>query len=75
MKIHSRYTKSPTQEDVITVHRIFLYATCTPSLGITLHSGEDIILSATVRASYGNYIDRKLHTGSTLHIGRHSSGF
>ncbi len=35
VNIHSRYTKSPTQEDVIVVHRIFLYLAGTPSLGIT----------------------------------------
>jgi hypothetical protein len=33
VNMHSRYTKSPTQEDVIAVHRIFLYLAGTPSLG------------------------------------------
>ena len=47
----------------------------TPSLGITLHSGEGIVLYATVDASYGNHIDRKSHTGCTLHIGRRSGSF
>jgi hypothetical protein len=75
VNMHSRYTKSPTQEDVIAVHRIFLYLAGTPSLGITLHSGEGIVLYATVDASYGNHIDRKSHTGCTLHIGRHSGSF
>ncbi len=59
--MHSRYTKSLTQEDVIAVHRIFPYLAGTPSLGITLHSGEGIVLYATVDASYGNHIDRKSH--------------
>ena len=75
VNMHSRYTKSPTQEDVLAVHRIFLYLAGTPSLGITLHSGEGIVLYATVDASYGNHIDRKSHTGCTLHIGRHSGSF
>jgi hypothetical protein len=77
---HSRYTKSPTQEDVIAVHRIFLYLTATPSRGITLKSGEGVILYATVDAYYVNHIDRKSHTGCTLytpslHIGKHSGSF
>ena len=75
VNMHSRYTKSPTQEDVISVHRIFLYLAGTPSLGITLRSGEGIILYATVDASYGNHVDRKSHTGCTLHIGRRSGSF
>lgn len=75
VNMHSRYTKSPTQEDVIAVNRIFLYLAGTPSLGITLHSGEGIVLYATVDASYGNHIDRKSHTGCTLHIGRRSGSF
>ena len=75
VNMHSRYTKSPTQEDVLAVHRIFLYLAGTPSLGITFHSGEGIVLYATVDASYGNHIDRKSHTGCTLHIGRHSGSF
>jgi hypothetical protein len=47
----------------------------TPSLGITFHSGEGVILYATVDASYGNHVDRKSHTGCTLHIGRNSGSF
>ncbi len=46
--MHSCYTKSPTQKDVIAVHRIFLYLAGTPSLGIRLESGEGIILYATL---------------------------
>ncbi len=72
VNMHSRYTKSPNQEDVLAIHRISLYLASTPSLGITLHSGEGIVLYATVDASYGNPIDRKSHTGCTLHIGRRS---
>ena len=75
VNMHSRYTKSPTQEDVLAVHRIFLYLAGTPSLGITLYSGEGIVLYATVDASYGNHTDRKSHTGCTLHIGRRSGSF
>ena len=67
VNMHSRYTKSPTQEDVLAVHRIFLYLAGTPSLGITLRSGEGIVLYATVDASYGNHIDRKSHTGCTCY--------
>ncbi len=70
VNMHSRYRKSPTQEDVIAVHRIFLYLAGTPSLGITLHSGKGTVLYATVDASYGNHIDRKSHTGCTLHMGK-----
>jgi hypothetical protein len=68
--MHFRYTKSPTQDNYIAVHRIFSYLAGTPSLGITLKSGEGIILYATVDAFYGNHIDRKSHTGCTLHIGK-----
>jgi hypothetical protein len=46
-----------------------------PSLGITLHSGEGIVLYATVDASYDNHIDRKSHTGCTLHTGKRSGSF
>ena len=67
VNMHSRYTKSPTQEDVLAVHRIFLYLVGTPSLGITLRSGEGIDLYATDDASYGNHIDRKSHTGCTCY--------
>ena len=75
VNMHSRYTKSPTQDDAIAVHRIFLYLAGTPSLDITLKSDERVILYATVDASYGNHIDRKSDTGCTLHIGRHSCSF
>lgn len=68
----SRKCKSPTLSDLVAVHRILLYVAGTRQLGLHFHSGEGIILYATVDASYANHIDRKSHTGCTLHIGRTS---
>ncbi len=39
------------------------------------HSGEGIVLYATVDASYASHADFKSHTGCTLHIGRLSASF
>ena len=55
--------------------RALQYITDIPDLGFTLSSTEWVILNATVDASYANHIDRKSHSGCTLHIGRTSGAF
>ena len=53
--------------------RVLMYVAGTKHLGLCLHSGEGIVLYATVDASYACHADMKSHTGCTLHIGRHSA--
>jgi hypothetical protein len=71
----ARQTSAPTIGDYTAVLRIFLYLAGTRSLGLCFHSGEGIVLYATVDASYANHLDRKSHTGCTLHIGKTSGSF
>ena len=71
----SRHTKAPTEADMIAVDRILQYVAGTPTMGLVFKSGEGVKLYATVDASYGNHLDRKSHTGCTLHIGRNSGAF
>jgi hypothetical protein len=71
----SRKTKSPNLEDWEAINRLLYYIVGTRDLGLLLHSGEGIILYATVDASYAVHGDLKSHTGCTLHIGRHSGSF
>ena len=69
----SRYCKSPTEVDLLAVDRVLHYISHTQELGLTLFSGEGIVLYATVDASYACHKDMKSHTGCTLHIGRQSA--
>ena len=71
----ARQTSAPTIGDYLAVMRIFLYLAGTRDLGLCFHSGEGIVLYATVDASYANHLDRKSHTGCTLHIGKRSGSF
>ena len=71
----ARQTSAPTIGDYLAVMRIFLYLAGTRTLGLCFHSGEGIVLYATVDASYANHLDRKSHTGCTLHIGKRSGSF
>ena len=71
----ARKCKSPTDQDWNAVVRILRYISSTRDLGLTFHSGEGIILYATSDASYASHVDRKSHTGCTLHIGRTSCSF
>jgi hypothetical protein len=48
------------------------YVNNTRTLGLRLHSGEGVVLYATVDASYACHSDLKSHTGCTLHLGRNS---
>eukprot|EP01034_Spumella_vulgaris_P041022 gene41022-50753_t len=38
---------------MLAVDRILQYVAGTPTLGLTFHSNDDIVLTATVDASYG----------------------
>ena len=71
----SRHTQSPTVHDMKVMDRVLQYIAGTPHLGLTFSSTEGVILYATVDASYANHIDRKSHSGCTLHIGRTSGAF
>jgi hypothetical protein len=51
------------------------YVAGTRTLGLRFLSGEGIMLYCTVDAAYANHIDRKSHTGVTLHVGRNSGSF
>ena len=68
-------TKNPTTSDLSAVNKILSYLVGTKSMKLKLGSNEGVVLYATVDASYGNHIDRKSHTGCTLHIGRRSGSF
>jgi hypothetical protein len=68
----SRKAQNPTVADLAAVHRILLYVAGTRHFGLHFHSGEGIVLYATVDASYASHQDRKSHTGFTLHIGKSS---
>jgi hypothetical protein len=69
---HARKSKAPTEADMEGVIRILKYVVGTPHLGVRLHSGEGIVLYATVDASYACHTDLKSHSGVTLHIGKSS---
>jgi hypothetical protein len=69
---HARKATTPTESDMKGVIRILQYIVHTSHLGLRLHSGEGIVLYATVDASYACHSDLKSHTGCTLHIGRSS---
>ncbi len=69
----SRYCQSPTATHMVAVDRILMYVHATQHLGLTLFSGEGVVLYATVDASYATHKDLKSHTGCTLHIGRVSA--
>jgi hypothetical protein len=71
----SRQCKSPTEHDLISVNRILDYLAGTRALGLRFHSDSGVKLVATVDASYGTHVDRKSHTGITLHIGDSSGSF
>ena len=71
----SRRNQNPTGRDMEAVDRILWYVAGTRTLGLRLFSGEGIKLYCTVDAAYANHLDRKSHTGVTLHIGRHSGSF
>ena len=68
----SRRCKKPTERDMLAVDHILRYIAGTRDLGLVFHSGEGILLYATVDASYACHDDLKSHTGCTLHIGRSS---
>jgi hypothetical protein len=69
----SRYCQNPCKNHLTAVFRVMDYIACTQHLGLTLCSGEGIVLYATVDASYACHKDLKSHTGCTLHIGRVSA--
>jgi len=71
----SRNSKHPSTNDMAAVDRIIHYLMGTSHLGLHLHSTEGIVLSATVDASYASHLDRKSHSGFTLHIGSKSGSF
>ena len=58
-----------------TVDRILDYLVNTPELGLVLGGLGEVVLYATVDASYGTHDDRKSHSGRTLHIGEGSGAF
>ena len=68
----ARKSKSPSDFDRQSVVRIIQYIAGTRKLGLRLHSGEVIVLYATVDASYACHPDLKSHTSCTLHLGRRS---
>ena len=75
INLHSRYTKSPLRGDMVTLDRVLDYLVNTPDLGLVLGGHGGVILYATVDASYGTHVDRKSHSGCTLHIGVGSGAF
>ena len=75
INILSRYTHSPTINDMKAVDRVLQYIASTPEHGLVFSSTEGVVLYGTVDASYGNHEDRKSHSGCTLHIGRNSGAF
>ena len=75
INILSRYTYSPTINDMKAVDRVLQYIASTPEHGLIFSSTEGVVLYGTVDASYGNHEDRKSHSGCTLHIGRNSGAF
>jgi hypothetical protein len=62
LRLATRQTSAPTIGDYTAVLRIFLYLVGIRSLGLCFHSGEGVVLYATVDASYANHLDRKLLT-------------
>jgi hypothetical protein len=68
----SRFCQAPSAVHMKAADHVLSYVSSTRELGLTLHSGEGIVLYATVDASYAYHKDLKSHTGCTLHIGRHS---
>ena len=75
INLHSRYTKSPLRGDMVTLDRLLDYLVNTPDLGLVLGGHGGVLLYATVDASYGTHVDRKSHSGCTLHIGVGSGAF
>ena len=71
----SRYTRSPTVQDMAAADRVLQYVAGTVSLALRYHSNINVVLYATVDASYGMHEDRKSHTGCTVHIGEGSAPF
>jgi hypothetical protein len=71
----SQHQQTPSSKDMIAADRVLSYIAGTREIGLRLHSGEGIILYATVDASYGCHLDMKSHTGCTMHIGRNSGSF
>jgi len=69
----SRHCKAPTAVHMCAVDRVLDYLACTPTLGLTLHGSEGVVLYATTDAAYACHQDLKSHTGCTLHIGRTSA--
>jgi len=72
----ARHGKTPTAYDLSAAIRVLRYLKSTRDLPLVFHSGEGIILYASVDASYACHLeDRKSHTGYTLHIGSKSGCF
>ena len=72
----ARHGKTPIAYDLSAAIRVLRYLKSTRDLALVFHSGEGIILYASVDASYACHLeDRKSHTGYTLHIGRSSGCF
>ena len=72
----ARHGKTPIAYDLSAAIRVLRYLKSTRDLALVFHSGEGIILYASVDASYACHLeDRKSHTGYTLHIGRTSGCF
>ncbi len=69
----SRHCKEPHSEHMTAIDRVLQYIHNTKSLGLTLHSGEGVVLYGTVDASYGCHKNPKSHTGCTMHIGKTSA--
>jgi hypothetical protein len=69
----SRFCREPTHKHMNSIDRVLQYISSTKHLGLTLHSGEGVVLYGTVDASYACHKDLKSHTGCTLHIGKSSA--
>ena len=68
----SRRASAPTRMDVKKAAYVINHVKATSHLGLKFHSGEGVVLYATVDASYASHADRKSHTGFTMHIGKSS---
>ena len=60
---------------MVTLDRIVDYLVNTPDLGLVLGGHGGVLLFATVDGSFGTHVDRKSHSGYTLHIGVGSGAF
>ena len=69
---HARKAKSPTIGDMKGLDRILRYVSSSRDIGLTFHSGEGIIAYGTADAAYACHVDRKSHSGISIHIGRKS---